>query len=108
MTDQSELPIRDRPEKGRFEVEAEGTIAWLEYARGPAVLALIHTEVPSALRGQGIGTRLARHAAELARREGLRLELVCPFQIGWMERHPEFADLLHKATGEAGDDPFWM
>ncbi|MCG8469839.1 MAG: N-acetyltransferase [Gemmatimonadetes bacterium] len=103
-----EPPIRDNPDTGRFEIEIDGHVAFLEYTRGPAVLALVHTEVPSELGGRGLASRLATHAAELARSESLRLEPTCPFQIGWLDRHTEYSDLVNKPTGEAGDDPFWL
>lgn len=104
----TEPPIRDNVETGRFEVEVDGSVAYLEYTRGPSVLALLHTEVPGKLGGRGIASRLAAHAAALARTEGLRIEPTCPFQIGWLDRHPEHADLVYKPTGTAGDDPFWL
>ncbi|MDX1578529.1 MAG: GNAT family N-acetyltransferase [Gemmatimonadota bacterium] len=103
----SQPPIHDNAEAGRFTIESDGEMAYLEYARGPEVLALVHTEVPRALRGRGFAGRLAKHAAELARREGLRIEPSCPFQIGWLDRHTEYADLVHRPTGSAGEDPFW-
>lgn len=102
-----DIPVRDAPERGRFEIEVEGRVAFLEYTRGPSELVLVHTEVPGALTGRGLGSALARHALELARREGLRIQLVCPFQIAWMERHPEYRPLLHRPSGLAGDEPFW-
>lgn len=103
-----EPPVRDNAEAGRFEIETDGAVAYLEYTRGPSVLALVHTEVPPELGGRGLAGRLARHACEVAREAGLRIEAVCPFQIGWFDRHPEHADLVHRPTGTAGDDPFWM
>jgi hypothetical protein len=33
---------------GRFEIERNGEIAYLEYSLSPGVLELIHTEVPKA------------------------------------------------------------
>ena len=88
--------------------EIDGHTACLEYTRGPAVRALVHTEVPPELGGQGLAGRLATHAAELARAKGLRVEPTCPFQISWLDRHTEYADLVNKPTGSAGDDPFWL
>ncbi len=104
----TEPPIRDDKETGRFEIEIDGHVAFLEYTVGPDVLALVHTEVPPELEGRGLAGRLATHAAELARSADLRIEPTCPFQIGWLDRHTEYADLVNKPTGTAGDDPFWL
>lgn len=101
-------PVRDDPVRGRFEIEVDGSVAFLEYTRGPSELVLVHTEVPGAIAGRGLGGRLARHAFELAKEGGLRVELVCPFQIAWLGRHPEYRPLLHRAPGGTADDPFWL
>jgi predicted GNAT family acetyltransferase len=37
---------------GRFEVERDGEVAYLEYSMTGSVLGLIHTEVPAELRLQ--------------------------------------------------------
>lgn len=108
MATGSELPVRDAADRGRFEIDVDGAVAFLEYTRGPAELMLVHTAVPEALRGRGLGGRLARHAFALAEAEGLRVELMCPFQIAWLDRHPEYRHLLHRASGAAGDEPFWL
>jgi len=104
----TETQVTDNRELGRFEIRAEGVVAYLEYTRGPSVIVLVHTEVPERLGGRGVAGRLARHAVELARRELLRVDLVCPFMLGWIDRHPEHADLLHGGSGAALDDPFWF
>ena len=103
-----EPPIIENADTGRFEIEIDGHVAFLEYTRGPEVLALVHTEVPPELGGRGLASRLATHAAELARTEGLRIEPTCPFQISWLDRHTEYADLVNKPTGSAGGEPFWV
>jgi|ERR1700730_2134864 hypothetical protein len=39
---------------GRFEIERNGEVAYLEYSLSGNVLGLIHTEVPDKLRGMGL------------------------------------------------------
>jgi predicted GNAT family acetyltransferase len=101
-------PVVDNGETGRFEITIGGETAYQEYSRGPAELVLVHTEVPSALSGRGLASRLTRHGLELARREGLRVALVCPFALGWVDRHPEYRDLLDRPGGTAAPDLPWM
>ncbi len=104
----AEPPIRDNLETGRFEITIRGETAYLEYARGPSELVLVHTEVPRALSGRGLASRLARHALDLARAEGLRVSVVCPFALGYVERHPEYQGLIGKPSGPAAPEPPWM
>jgi predicted GNAT family acetyltransferase len=58
------------------------------------VLELIHTEVPEPLSGRGIASRLAHAALVYARENGLRVIPTCPFVRSYLERHPEFQELV--------------
>jgi hypothetical protein len=58
------------------------------------VITFRHTEVPQALSGHGIGSRLVRGALDAARARGLKVVAKCPFVAAYMAKHPEFNDLL--------------
>lgn len=90
---QHEPVVRDNEELSRYELEADGSIAFLTYRRSERALVLIHTEVPDALRGRNLGGRLAKHALDAGRAGGLRIGVRCPFVKAWIERHPEYAGL---------------
>jgi len=79
---------------GRFELERDGLIAYLEYTLSGDVLGLIHSEVPEALRGQGLASELARTALDWARENHKKVDVVCPTVAGYVKHHPEYADLL--------------
>jgi predicted GNAT family acetyltransferase len=79
---------------GRLEIEREGHVAYLEYTLAGKVLQLIHSEVPPALRGRGMASELAHSALEWAREQGLKVDVVCPSVNAYLEKHPEYADLL--------------
>jgi len=50
--------------------------------------------VPEALRGKGLGSALAQSALELAREEGWKVDVICPSVTAYLEKHPEYADLI--------------
>ena len=52
---------------------------------------LVHTEVPDALAGRGLGGRLVTAALDRAEREGLTVVPWCPFARDWLQRHPDAA-----------------
>lgn len=79
---------------GRFEIERNGEIAYLEYSLSGNVLVLIHTEVPEKLRGMGFATSLAETALQLAREKNLKVDVVCPTVQGYLAKHPEYSDLV--------------
>ena len=72
------------------------------YRRRNGRLALIHTEVDEALEGRGLGSRLVATALDDARREGLEVVPLCPFVARFIDRNPEYQDLL--AADYRGDE----
>lgn len=85
--------VRDNAERHRFELDADGHIAFSEYKRNGATLTIMHTEVPKELNGKGIGSALVRGMLDIARAQGLKVVPLCPFVAGYIDRHPEYADL---------------
>ena len=86
--------VRDNPARHRFELEVDGHLAIAVYSLAPGVITFIHTEVPEALAGRGIGSRLANGALAQVRARGLKVVPRCPFIRGYIEKHPEWQDLL--------------
>ena len=85
--------VRDNTDRHRFELDADGHIAFSEYKRANGVLTIMHTEVPKPLEGRGIGSGLIRGVLDIARSEGLKVNTLCPFAKAYIDRHPEYADL---------------
>ena len=86
--------VRDNAERHRFELDADGHVAFSNYRRDGAILTVLHTEVPAALNGRGIGSALVRGLLETARAQGLKIRPLCPFVSAYIGKHPEYADLL--------------
>jgi uncharacterized protein len=85
--------VRDNTERHRFELDADGHVAYSNYKRADGVLTILHTEVPEALEGRGIGSALIRGVLDIARSQGLKVVTICPFAKSYIDRHPEYADL---------------
>jgi predicted GNAT family acetyltransferase len=90
------LEIHHDPAASRFEIHFKENIAVLEYIRGERTLIFTHTGVPPALEGQGIGSRLARAGLDYARTNRLSVVPLCSFIAAFIQRHPEYHDLLEK------------
>jgi hypothetical protein len=86
--------VRDNPALKRFELEADGHTAAMYYRLEPGVITLLHTEVPPAVEGRGIGSALVRGALEAIRARGLKVIVKCPFVGAYMGKHAEFNDLI--------------
>lgn len=88
--------VRDNAGKQRYEFEADGATAFVDYRLTSGVIDFIHTEVPKELGGRGIGSILAKGALEGARAGGLKVIATCPFIAGYIAKHPDYAGLLAK------------
>jgi uncharacterized protein len=77
--------------KSRYEVEVDGHLAELVYHHSGKRFVLVHTEVPDALEGHGIGGLLVSAAVDDAVKHGWTIVPLCPFARGWLERHPDVA-----------------
>jgi predicted GNAT family acetyltransferase len=91
--------VRDNADQQRYEIRVGGDVAFLQYHdKIPGRRTLVHTEVPPALEGKGIGGRLVKAALEDARASRRRIVPLCPFVRGYLTRHPEFDDLIAGGT----------
>ena len=79
---------------GRFEIERNGEVAYLEYSLSENVLGLIHTEVPENLRGMGLASSLAETALHWARENNLKVDIICPSVQAYVAKHPQYSDLV--------------
>ena len=86
--------VRDNIKLHRFELDLDGHTAISEYRRSGGVLYVMHTEVPKELNGKGIGSALVRGLLDIARTEGSKVKPLCPFVRGYIDKHPEYQDLL--------------
>jgi predicted GNAT family acetyltransferase len=86
--------LRQNAERQRYEFDVDGATAIAVYRASPGVLAFTHTEVPAALRGQGIGSRMMRAVLDDVRMKGLKVLPRCPFVADYIERNPGYADLV--------------
>ena len=79
---------------GRFEIERNGEVAYLEYSLSGDILELIHTEIPEKIRHMGLAATLAESALQWAREHNLKVDIVCPTVREYISKHPEYSDLV--------------
>jgi uncharacterized protein len=87
--------ISHNAEQSRYEIRLDGQLAgFAEYRRRDDSLVFTHTEVEPAYEGQGVGSALVRGALEDVRAQGTTAVPLCPFVKDWIEKHPEYKDLV--------------
>ena len=87
--------VTDNTEQHRFEITAGGDLAgYAEYVPRDGGIEFTHTVVDDAFEGQGIGGTLVKAALDQARERGLTVTPTCAFVRSYIERHPDYADLV--------------
>ncbi len=96
MSDASfEYEVVNNESKRRFETVVNKHLARIDYVmRGDDQIVFTHTIVPFSLKGQGIASHMARNVLDYAREHDLRVVPQCPFVRAYIERHPEYQDLV--------------
>ncbi len=88
------LNVIHNTDKNRFEIQSDSLTAELVYRLNGNVILFLHTGVPPALEGRGIGSLLVKTGLQYAREKNLKVQSLCWFVSGYIERHPEFQDLV--------------
>ncbi|WP_119729179.1 GNAT family N-acetyltransferase [Thermomonospora amylolytica] len=87
--------VSNNPEAFRYEITVDGAKAgFADYRMRQGAVVFTHTEVDPEYEGQGIGGALARGALDDVRARGLKAVPLCPFIQGYIDRHPEYRDLV--------------
>ncbi|MFZ4519312.1 MAG: GNAT family N-acetyltransferase [Microthrixaceae bacterium] len=83
------------PDQRRFELLLGAErVGLAEYVRRGGRYVFVHTEVDPRLEGRGLGTVLIRTALDTARAEQAEVVPLCPFVAAFIERHPDYRDLV--------------
>ncbi|WFE19837.1 GNAT family N-acetyltransferase [Solwaraspora sp. WMMD937] len=87
--------VEDNPARNRFEILIDdGLAGFASYRPGPAAVTVTHTEIDPAYRGRGAGDALAHGLLSELRDRGERVVPQCSFIAAYIDRHPEFAELV--------------
>src|ERR1700722_3301038 len=86
--------VRGKKAQNRFELDAQGMVAFANYRLTPSAVIITHTETPQSLRGRGVASELVQGALQLIRADGLKVIAGCGFVVDYLQKHPECADLV--------------
>ena len=90
-----DVTVTDAPDASRYEARIGDDVAgFAQYRRSEGRIVFTHTVVDPAYEGRGVGSSLARDALDDARRRHLSVVPQCSFIRGWIDKHPDYADLV--------------
>ncbi|MFA6961209.1 MAG: GNAT family N-acetyltransferase [Opitutaceae bacterium] len=94
MPDSRPISVQHNEAQSRFVAQIDGHLAHADYELADGAITFTHTFVPPELRGLGLAEQLVRTALAHARHHHLRVIPACSYVATFIQRHPEFADLL--------------
>lgn len=95
MSERDEVEVVRNDGASRYEAFLADELAgYAQFQLTDGGIALTHTVVDDAYEGKGVGSRLAATALDDARANGLRVAPRCSFIKAYIERHPEYLDLV--------------
>ncbi len=97
--DRTGAPTEVTAEPDRFTISVDGRrVGIADFIDRDGRRIFPHTEVDPRFQGRGLATILVRHALEATRAEGLRVVPQCWMVAEFIDKNPEFTDLI-------GDQP---
>jgi predicted GNAT family acetyltransferase len=95
MSAEPAIVVSDNPERERYEIRVGDEFAGFAQYRGrPGLIAFVHTEVDDRFEGQGLASKAIAFALDDVRERGLEVLPFCPFVNSYIQRHPEYVDLV--------------
>ena len=92
--DLTSLDLHHDPASQRFSTRLDGHEAELVYSLRGGRMVIEHTGVPDAIGGRGVAAALVKAALDHARQQGWRVVPACSYSAAYVQRHPEYADLV--------------
>lgn len=87
--------IRNNEEESQFETTIDGHTGYAAYdLEEPDRIVFTHTSVPRELEGRGVASAIVKHALDHARAKNLKVVPQCGYVAAFIERHPEYQDLV--------------
>lgn len=89
------MEFRHNADASRYEAWQGNELAGeAHYTLNGSEATFDHTLVPPKFEGRGVASELVRHAMDDIRAAGeWRVRATCWYVDGWLQRHPEYADL---------------
>jgi predicted GNAT family acetyltransferase len=91
------IEVRNAPERSRYEILVDGTSAgFTHYQPYEGSLIFDHTVIKEKFAGQGLASKLVRATLDDVRAQQLRIVPLCEYVAGWLEKHPDYDDLVDR------------
>ena len=87
--------FRRNQSKSRFELTVDNHIAFIDYViHKDTIMTLIHTEVPEAVGGKGVGKTIVENTLNYLKNNKYLVVPKCPFIEKYIKRNPQWQSIL--------------
>ena len=91
----ADLVVTKSPERGRYEAHLDGElVGFSTYEAAGDVVSFTHARVYTPHGGQGFASAMAQVSLDDVRAAGQKARPVCSFYRWYIEKNPQYADLL--------------
>ena len=102
MDELTGVEVIDNPERRRFEArKGRKVLGWASYEQTSELIVFTHTRVDRRWEGLGLGGRLVRETLDYVRSQGMHVLSTCPFVTDWINRRPDYQDLVYRPETRA-------
>lgn len=93
----------EQPEQRYLAFADDLEVGHLDYVESDGVVTFTHTIVPDEFGGRGVAGALVKDALDDVRERDLTVVPRCSYVRSWIQRHPEYLDLVHGASAPVAD-----
>lgn len=91
------IPLVKNEAKERFEIEVDGSFAFIDYKETTNQISLIHTEAEEALLGTGAAKAVVEKTLEYIKKEGKKLLPFCAYVFSYIKKNPEWKSIVDES-----------
>lgn len=88
------IPLVKNEAKKRFEIEADGHFAFINYGEMGNQIALVHTEAEPELAGTGAASAVVEKTLHWIEDNEKTLLPFCPYVFAYIKKHPEWKRIV--------------
>lgn len=94
-TEVSAVEVTRNDDAGQYEAHDDGVrVGFASFVDRGEAIELPHTVVDSQYNGRGYASAIVRYALDDVRAQNKRVIPTCSYVAGWIDKHPEYADLV--------------
>jgi predicted GNAT family acetyltransferase len=90
------IPLHKNEEKRRFEIEVDGSFAFIDYKETDSQIALVHTETEPALAGKGAASAVVEKTLIYIEQSKKTVLPYCSYVFTFIKKHPQWKRIVNE------------